>query len=438
MTADADLIVVGAGPKATAIAAKTHAINRLGLGSISLLVIEETESAASWTGVNGMTSGDELLAITPLKDVGFPYETERVLGARGRAIDGLLTEFSWQRYLIEEQGYARWLNAGLPPVKHCEYGKYLAWALSRATDGVEMVRGRVTRVSPDRDDEGWVVDILSLLGSSQYRGRALALTGSGVHRSLSHDPDAAPRIFHCDGHRSELAQVPVDRTSDVAIVGGGDSALSSITYLRGIRPRSRLTVYTPRPPLSRSESFLENRVFSDPDCVGWEFLDLRTRRAFIRHTDRGVFDTEMLSQVARDERCRFVIGRVRHIAAKPDGVSVEYAAPDGHASARHDYVVNCTGFDLLGQVRSLLPASVRAEIATRAGLDWDRPSSSEAVFGRMLEVEGLRPRLHIPGLAALSQGPGFANLGCLGLLSNRVLQAFVPAEASSCRESTAA
>src|SRR2546422_1345890 len=30
---------------------------------------------------------------------------------------------------------------------------------------------------------------------------------------------------------------------------------------------------------------------------------------------------------------------------------------------------------------------------------------------RSLELEGLRPRLHIPGLAALSQGPRFANPG---------------------------
>jgi len=35
------------------------------------------------------------------------------------------------------------------------------------------------------------------------------------------------------------------------------------------------------------------------------------------------------------------------------------------------------------------------------------------------------PRLHIPGLAGLSQGPGFANLGALGLLSNRVLQPYL-------------
>jgi mycobactin lysine-N-oxygenase len=34
----------------------------------------------------------------------------------------------------------------------------------------------------------------------------------------------------------------------------------------------------------------------------------------------------------------------------------------------------------------------------------------------------MRPLLHIPGLAGLSQGPGFANLGSLGLLANRILQ----------------
>ncbi len=53
---------------------------------------------------------------------------------------------------------------------------------------------------------------------------------------------------------------------------------------------------------------------------------------------------------------------------------------------------------------------------------WDRPPDAEVPIGRYLELEGMHPRLHIPGLAALSQGPGFANLGCLGLLANRVLQ----------------
>ena len=50
-------------------------------------------------------------------------------------------------------------------------------------------------------------------------------------------------------------------------------------------------------------------------------------------------------------------------------------------------------------------------------------------IGRALELEGMEPRLHIPGLAGLSQGPGFANLGALGLLSNRVLQPLLPGKA---------
>lgn len=41
-----------------------------------------------------------------------------------------------------------------------------------------------------------------------------------------------------------------------------------------------------------------------------------------------------------------------------------------------------------------------------------------------LALRGLRPRLHIPGLAGLAQGPGFANLSSLGLLSDRVLGAY--------------
>ena len=116
---------------------------------------------------------------------------------------------------------------------------------------------------------------------------------------------------------------------------------------------------------------------------------------------------------------------VRVAAAGPDrGVSVDYAATDGLAVADHDYVVNCTGFDLLEQLRSLFPTAVRAEIERRVGPLWDAPPDTEIPIGRSLELRGMHPRLHIPGLAALSQGPGFANLGCLGLLANRVLQPF--------------
>lgn len=65
---------------------------------------------------------------------------------------------------------------------------------------------------------------------------------------------------------------------------------------------------------------------------------------------------------------------------------------------------------------------MRAEIESRVGAVWDRPPGREVPIGRNLELQGMRPRLYIPGLGALSQGPGFANLGSLGLLANRVLK----------------
>ena len=69
---------------------------------------------------------------------------------------------------------------------------------------------------------------------------------------------------------------------------------------------------------------------------------------------------------------------------------------------------------------------MRAELEARVGPIWDRPPGAELRFGRALELAGMEPRLHIPGLAGLSQGPGFANLGSLGLLANRVIAPLLP------------
>jgi mycobactin lysine-N-oxygenase len=121
---------------------------------------------------------------------------------------------------------------------------------------------------------------------------------------------------------------------------------------------------------------------------------------------------------------RFVTGRVTDVGTAGGGerVRVVYESPEGTVGGEHDYVANCTGFDLLAQLRTLFPAKAREEIERQVGPIWDQPAGTEVPIGRHLELKGLHPRLQIPGLAGLSQGPGFANLGALGLLSNRVLQ----------------
>ncbi len=437
-----DLLIVGAGAKAAAIAAKVDALNRLGHAQVSVTIVEKTDLAASWKGLNGMTSGEEPLAVPPIKDIGFPYRSSRQFPAIGDELDAALLPLSWQRHAIERGEYAPWINSGEPPILHRDYGTYLGWVLERAKEGVTTIRGRVVAVQLDSSREQWEIEVESVAGpraggsdgastatTRRLRGRALLLTGPGVHRAFPHDPAAEPRVLHCDSRRGEFARLPVDREVDVAIVGGGESALSALVFLRAMRPQAQITVYTPMLPLSRGESFLENRVFADPDDVGWEALDLETRKDFVKHCDRGVFDAGVIARLAGEQGCSFELGRVVHAGAARGGeeVELELETAAGPAIAHHEYVVNCTGFDLLAQLRGLFAEPVRADLEERVGPIWERPEGTELRFDRSLALEGMEPRLHIPGLAGLSQGPGFANLGSLGLLANRVLAPLLPA-----------
>ncbi len=426
MSIDTDLLVVGAGAKGTAIAMKASVLNSLGIGPVRMTLVEATGPAAAWMDGNGVTSSREVLAISPAKDVGFPYESACSFGELGGAIDAAALRFSWQRYLVEKSGYGRWIDAGAPSVQRRVCGAYLSWVLERATDGVDLVHGRAARVSLSAQGDRWIVDVAGEAGAVRYSCGAFVLTGPGVHRTIDHDLDAAPRVLDCDSGRMEIARVPVERISDIAIVGGGESALSCMEFVRAVRPDAQLTVYTPGLPMSRVESFVENRIFSNPDTIDWPSLSAQTRRDFIARSDRGVFGPERIAAFAYDERCRFVPGRVVHVASARggEGISVEHAGELGVGRNEHDYLINGTGFDLLEQLRILCAPDTRAEIERRVGPVWDRPPETELAFGRFLELEGLEPRMQLPGLAALSQGPGFSNLGSLGVLADRVLAPF--------------
>ncbi len=89
----------------------------------------------------------------------------------------------------------------------------------------------------------------------------------------------------------------------------------------------------------------------------------------------------------------------------------------------YDFVVVAVGFDARW-FEAILADNARALLRTAlSGRDL------ESAIGVDLAVEGLTPALHLPVLAGLAQGPGFPNLSCLGLLSDRVLRRYVPHEA---------
>jgi hypothetical protein len=66
------------------------------------------------------------------------------------------------------------------------------------------------------------------------------------------------------------------------------------------------------------------------------------------------------------------------------------------------------------------------ETAASVVIDLLRRAHKRSTVDVDLSVAGLTPAPHLPMLAGLAQGPGFPNLSCLGLLSDRVLRRYVP------------
>ena len=142
--------------------------------------------------------------------------------------------------------------------------------LSRATRGSATCAGRVTQVLARGrralDGRGR----RSGRGRRATQRRALVLTGPGVHRAFPHEPEVASRVFHCDSKRERVRDPLPGRAAcddrdrrrrrERAELPGVPARLSAA--LPGC------TVYTPMLPMSRGESFLENRVFADPDGSG--------------------------------------------------------------------------------------------------------------------------------------------------------------------------
>jgi mycobactin lysine-N-oxygenase len=84
-----------------------------------------------------------------------------------------------------------------------------------------------------------------------------------------------------------------------------------------------------------------------------------------------------------------------------------------------------TGADQLSFFHGLIDRQTEARLVERLGCSMISQEVIEPLVGRDLAVDGLAPKLHLPMLSGLRQGPGFANLSCLGRLSDRILGAYV-------------
>jgi mycobactin lysine-N-oxygenase len=408
------LAVVGAGPKGIAIAAKARALAAVGLEAPRVVLIDRSAVAGNWSGRQGYTSGLLPLGTPPEKDVGFPYPAS--WGAASSAVTAAMASFSWQRHLTERGAYADWVDRGRLRPTHRQWNAYLRDVAERAE--AEVVAGEVVGLEVGGDG-CWTVTVEPGMALS---ADGVVLTGSGLPITVPGQPQDHPRVLDGQNYWLHERMLKKGIAQSVCVIGSGETAASVvISLLKKAHRRSTVDVLTSRGVLySRGESYDENRFYSDPG--EWPRLAESHRREFLERTDRGVFSLQAEATLRQSRGFRTLAGRAAAIEAGERHVIVTIEYDDDEERVAYDFVVVAIGFDARW-FETLLGVEARQRF-------------DDAVAGAMLErhidvdlsVAGVSPPLHLPVLAGLAQGPGFPNLSCLGLLSDRILRRYVPRE----------
>jgi mycobactin lysine-N-oxygenase len=419
------LVVLGGGPKAVALSAKAAVMRDLGHAVPEIIVVEPAEVASSWTPAGGMTSGDQILGTSPEKDVGFPYQSMRSWADCGASDAEMYRRFSWGSYLIRHGTYQEWIDRGKPNPRHSDWAAYLRWVAGESE--MHIIRGAVTKIEPGT---GWDVEVELKGGNSlELGGNGLVITGYGTV-----DPGTSS-----SGAAGDTASGPFDRFLDVAgfwhftsekmlprsgraiVVGAGEAAAAIIEHL--LRESDyEVTVVSPGYMLySRGESFYENEVYSNPER--WREFPLRARREFINRTDRGVFSQRVLATLAALGRVDIIGGRMVDARECDSRVEITVERDLEKVQYRADIVIEATGRDAAWFLRVMSDSVIGALMDAVGG------RVSAAALGEAVEydlgIRGLTPRLHLPNLAGLMQGPGFPGMSCLGLMADRILRSYV-------------
>jgi mycobactin lysine-N-oxygenase len=406
------LAIIGAGAKAVAVAAKAAVLRDMGVDVADVVAIERSGVAANWRAGGGWTDGRQRLGTSPEKDVGFPYRSTLVPG-RNAEVDERMTRFSWQSYLVATDQFMGWIDRGRPAPTHDTWAGYLRW-VADVVD-LKVVRGEAVQISVE--ESRWVLG----MPESSLTADTVMVTGPGQpERSML---SGHPRVLSIAQFWERAGRHDRIVADNVAVIGGGETAASILNELFHHRV-SAITAISPQATLfTRGEGFFENSLFSDP--TGWRSLNQAERRNCIARTDRGVFSARVQESLLVDERIKHQRGRVARVVDRDSRIwitlSTDNCGEPLETLHRFDLVIDGSGADPLWFLPLLSPAAVDLlEVGVGGPLTGERLEES---IGHDLAVSGVTPKLVLPNLSGVNEGPGFPNLSCLGLLSDRVLGA---------------
>lgn len=433
-----ELVIIGAGPKAIAIAAKLKVLKHLGFSVPNLTIIESSHVGANWRGRTGYTNGDLTLGTSPHKDIGFPYRSHYKDYDWDKAINSMLLHYSWNSFLIQTSKYSDWVDQGQPAPRHKHWAKYLSWVAERVDDVVHFVHGTVDQldivkqrwqiryVDQSKNQQLIEADGLLVSGPGQSTMPGAVELDDGILDGVTFWRDFYPK--YAMGKIRNAANCYAQR---FAIVGAGEQAAEMCrTLLQHAPYLSDVTVelYAPRGTvLSRGEGYRENAVYSDPVGRLWSHLNKKERKEVIAHTDHGVFSPALVKKLGVLEEIRIVPARVEKIKRiSSDKVQLSYIQGKQHGKAEYDGVIVSLGGSLTNFLKKLLTPSALNYLQQSLSIpEFDTPFL-ENIMNEHLAIANLKPYLHLPSVAALNQGPGFGNLSCLGRLSDRILKNYIP------------
>ncbi|WP_157215350.1 SidA/IucD/PvdA family monooxygenase [Flavisphingomonas formosensis] len=432
------IAIVGAGPKAAAIAAKADILNRVQKPQLQVTIFEQSAVAANWSGRYGYTDGEARLCTPAERDLGFPYDAG-VFDPRIAA--AMYAEYSWGAYLLEhvradaQSGFNNWVNRGRSPPTHAEFAGYVEWAIAKSSATLEI--GTVTRLEPT--PHGWRIHRRGPGGRSRSQGLfdGVVFTGPGapLHRverlgTSARITDGRDFWKDPDGF---LAQ-PTASDEPVIILGaGGTAAAIAARTVRARPPRDILIIGDQAALFTRSEAFFESQIFTD-DAI-WERLEPNTRRGFTDRLNRGVVWSTISDELARSPKVRFEPGRGEKIEVRTglagEEILVEYRRSGKTIGTYASLAIDASGFDTWW-FATLLPPAMRDRLT--AANAKKQKAMREAVadgMSKYLELFNEAPGpIHAPMLSQ-AVGPGFMSLMALGAMSDRILDRYLPSYIAS-------
>ncbi len=190
------LLVLGAGPKGIAIAAKRHILAKLGYPVPQLHIIDRQGTASHWSGQAGYTDGNQFLGTRPEKDVGFPYLSACWADkALSKAVAKEMLHLSWQSYLIDQMRYADWIDRGRTRPTHAEWSKYIQWVAEQVE--LDLCMAEVTHIGICANQKHWQLTCQPSTGGTPFtlNGEGLVMTGPGTPLTIPGQPEEHPCIM---------------------------------------------------------------------------------------------------------------------------------------------------------------------------------------------------------------------------------------------------